>query len=266
MDPASGQTFYYNPATHESSWTAPTTSHAAPTVNYDAVASDLKAIMDDPSWDDGSLAPVLIRLAWHSSGTYDAKTRTGGSNNGGRGGASMRFGTEAADPENAGLDLAQAKLEGVKAKHGAGLSYADLWVLASYVAIAHTGGPTMAFVPGRTDAKDGSACPHGDGAHNPNQSRLPPADVGANPAAVRSGCPMFQQEAPTIDAMKGIFGRMDLSDREMVALICGGHVYGRCHIDRSGKLGALFFKEEKSESDVFLEGGCSPILKTRRVI
>lgn len=231
MDQASGRTFYYNIATHERAWNLPTSNQGA-AVNYEAVAADLRAIMDDPSWDDGSLAPVLIRLAWHSSGTYDASTRTGGSNNGGRGGATMRFGSEASDPENAGLDLAQAKLEGVKAAHP-GLSYADLWVLASYVAIEHTGGPKMTFVPGRKDAVDGSACPHGDGAHNPNQSRLPPADVGVAPDAF-NGCPMFQQEAPTIDAMKGIFGRMNLSDREMVALICGGHVYGRCHIDRSG--------------------------------
>ena len=67
--------------------------------------------MDNPSWDDGSLAPIFIRLAWHSSGTYDAATGTGGSN-----GAGMRFQNEAADPENAGLAPARAFLEPVKRK------------------------------------------------------------------------------------------------------------------------------------------------------
>ena len=202
-------------------------------MDYELVAADLKAIMDDPEWDDGSLAPVLIRLAWHSSGTYDAQGKTGGSNNCGLGGATMRFGAEKADPENAGLDLAQAKLEGVKQKHGAGLSYADLWILAAYVAIEHTGGPKMEFKPGRVDAADGSKCPHGDGAHNPNKSRLPPADLGPSEGALK-GCPMHHKEQPTIDAVRATFERMGLQDREVVALLCGGHVYGRCHRERSG--------------------------------
>ena len=65
--------------------------------NYDAIRAELRSLMDNPSWDDGSLAPVFIRLAWHSSGTFDAASGTGGSN-----GAGMRFENEAADPENAG--------------------------------------------------------------------------------------------------------------------------------------------------------------------
>jgi hypothetical protein len=79
--------------------------------NYDAIREELKLILDNPSWDDGSLAPIFIRLAWHSSGTYDAATGTGGSN-----GAGMRFQNEAADPENAGLAVARAFLEPVKRK------------------------------------------------------------------------------------------------------------------------------------------------------
>ena len=84
------------------------------------------------SSDDGSLAPILIRLAWHSSGTYDASTKTGGSNNGGLGGATMRFGKEAADPENTGLDKARAFLDPLVHKYP-GLTYSDLWILAAYV-------------------------------------------------------------------------------------------------------------------------------------
>lgn len=66
------------------------------TVNYDVseVRKEIKSLLDNPSWDDGSLAPIFLRLAWHSSGTYDKASGTGGSN-----GAGMRFATEAADPE-----------------------------------------------------------------------------------------------------------------------------------------------------------------------
>jgi catalase (peroxidase I) len=67
-------------------------------VDYDAVRSAVLAIMDDDQWDDGSYAPLLIRLAWHASGTYSAADGTGGSS-----GATMRFSPEKDDPENAGL-------------------------------------------------------------------------------------------------------------------------------------------------------------------
>jgi catalase (peroxidase I) len=96
--------------------------------------------MDKPGWDDGSIAPILIRLAWHSSGTYDRFTKTGGSNNCGKGGATMRFGGEASDPENIGLEKGREFLEPIKQKNPF-ISYADLWILASYVAIEQTGGP-----------------------------------------------------------------------------------------------------------------------------
>lgn len=123
---------------------------AMPPVDYDAVRQELKLLMDNPSWDDGSLAPIFIRLAWHSSGTYDKASGTGGSN-----GAGMRFETEAADPENAGLHTARAFLEPVKRKFP-GISYSDLWILAAYTGIEHTGGPAIDFTPGRTDHQDES--------------------------------------------------------------------------------------------------------------
>lgn len=209
-------------------------------VNFEAVKRDIKTMIDDESWDDGSLAPILIRLAWHASGTFDKVTKTGGSNNGGRGGATMRFGGERTDPENKGLDLARVKLSSIRQKHGAGLSCSDLWILASYTAIEHTGGPHIDFVPGRTDAaKDASPriCPFGDGIHNPSQSRLPSADLSVA-KNVPKGCPMWQKEKPTIAGMRGTFKRMGMNDREMVALICGGHVYGRFHKERSGYAGS----------------------------
>ena len=76
------------PAVSSSSVTTTTTTTATTNTNvdYDAVRYELTQLIDNPSWDDGCLAPILIRLAWHSSGTYDATTGSGGSN-----GAGMRF-------------------------------------------------------------------------------------------------------------------------------------------------------------------------------
>jgi len=84
---------------------------------------------DEDGYDDGSIGPVLVRLAWHASGTYDVNTKTGGSD-----GATMRFTPEAVHGANAGLSEARKRLEPIKAKF-AGLSYSDLWILSSYVAI-----------------------------------------------------------------------------------------------------------------------------------
>ena len=71
--------------------------------------NEIAASLDDYNWDDGSWGPVLIRLAWHASGTYDKSSKTGGSN-----GSTMRFKAELSDGANAGLEHAQKKLEGIK--------------------------------------------------------------------------------------------------------------------------------------------------------
>jgi cytochrome c peroxidase len=91
------------------------------------------------------LGPLLVRLAWHSSGTYNKSTRSHGSN-----GSTMRFGPELSDPANKGLDLAQKFLEPIKQKYPE-ISYADLWILAAYVAIEEMGGPHIDFTAGRVD-------------------------------------------------------------------------------------------------------------------
>jgi len=184
----------------------------------------LLTLMDNPSWDDGSLAPVFIRLAWHSSGTYDKASGTGGSS-----GAGMRFAMEAADPENAGLAIARAFLEPVKRKFPA-ISYSDLWILAAYVGIEHTGGPKIEFTPGRVDYDDESAPTY------PPNGRLPGAekylkegvDADGRPNGWQALCGHIRDE---------VFYRMGINDREIVALLCGGHVYGRCHPSASGYAG-----------------------------
>jgi catalase (peroxidase I) len=99
-------------------------------VDFRAVCSDIvKLIEDNKSYEDGSIGPLLVRLAWHACGTFDLKTKTGGSD-----GATMRFYPEASDSANNGLDLARALLEPLKLKYP-GISYGDLWTLAGVVAI-----------------------------------------------------------------------------------------------------------------------------------
>ncbi|KAF2765878.1 putative heme-binding peroxidase [Teratosphaeria nubilosa] len=172
--------------------------------NYDAVRKDIASLLKQPEYDDGSAGPVLVRLAWHSSGTYDAETDTGGSN-----GAGMRYEAEGGDPANSGLQHARVFLEPVKAKHP-WVTYADLWTLAGVEAIKQMGGPEIEWKPGRTDYVDDSKLPP--------RGRLPDGAQGA-------------------DHIRFIFGRMGFSDQEIVAL-SGAHNLGRCHADRSGFHGA----------------------------
>jgi len=187
-------------------------------VDYDAVRKAIVKSLENLDYEDGSYGPVLVRLAWHSAGTYDAKTKTGGSN-----GASMRFQPEAGDGGNFGLGIARAVLEPIK-KEFPGISYADLWTLAGVVSIETMGGPKIAWRPGRVDYPDRSKCVNG---------RLPDASQGPK-------------------HLRDVFHRMGFNDQEIVAL-SGAHSLGRCHQDRSGFDGPwtnapttfsnLFFKE-----------------------
>lgn len=152
----------------------------------------------------------------------------------------MRFQIEQADRENAGLDKARGAVMDVHKQHPE-LSFADIAVLAGYVAFEATGGPVIPFATGREDFSEDQAlstygpslCPYGDGVHNPGGSRLPAADLG--PVA---GCPFHApaqiREKPTIDAVRGTFHRMGLDDKETVLLITMGHQYGRMHPEVSG--------------------------------
>ncbi|KKK14005.1 hypothetical protein P175DRAFT_0503950 [Aspergillus ochraceoroseus IBT 24754] len=168
--------------------------------DYDAVRRDIVAQLKKPDYDDGSAGPVFVRLAWHSAGTYDAQSDTGGSN-----GAGMRYEAEGGDPANAGLQYGRAFLEPVKENHP-WITYSDLWTLAGVVAIEEMGGPKVEWKPGRTDLVDDSKVPP--------RGRLPDAAQGA-------------------DHLRLIFHRMGFNDQEIVAL-AGGHNLGRCHGDRSG--------------------------------
>ncbi|KAI0155126.1 peroxiredoxin [Xylariaceae sp. FL1272] len=171
--------------------------------NLDAVRTSIRKLLHQPAYDDGSAGPVLVRLAWHSAGTYDKETNTGGSN-----GAGMRYEEEGGDPANAGLQHARAFLEPVKKEHP-WITYADLWTLAGIVAIEEMGGPSIPWKGGRTDFSDEEAT-----KRLPPRGRLPDAALGAQ-------------------HLRSIFGRMGFNDQEIVAL-SGAHNLGRCHADRSG--------------------------------
>ncbi|KAF2280631.1 cytochrome c peroxidase mitochondrial precursor [Westerdykella ornata] len=180
---------------------------------YDAVA---KKLQDEDDYDDGSYGPVLLRLAWHASGTYDAETGTGGSN-----GATMRFAPEGDHGANAGLKAARDFLEPIKEQFP-WISYSDLWILSGICAIQEMQGPKIPFRPGRTD-RDVSFCtPDG---------RLPDASKDRK-------------------HIRAIFGRMGFDDREMVAL-SGAHALGRCHTDRSGYDGPWTFSPTTLTNDYY---------------
>jgi len=191
--------------------------------SYEEVRQAIRDIMDSPGWDDGSYGPLLIRLAWHSSGTYSKADGSGGSN-----GATMRYSLEASDPENGGLKAAREYLEQVKVKFP-WLSYSDLWVLAACVALEHTGGPKVPFRGGRVDAPESQAQKPG---------RLPGAEHGLEPGFELDEEGRLKGWEKTAQHIRDVFGRMGFSDKEAVALIAGGHVYGRCHTESSGYAGA----------------------------
>ncbi|GAV64839.1 LOW QUALITY PROTEIN: peroxidase domain-containing protein [Cephalotus follicularis] len=161
-------------------------------------------------------APLMLRLAWHDAGTYDANTKTGGPN------GSIRNQHEYEHSANNGLKTAIDFCEEVKAKHPK-ISYADLYQLAGVVAVEVTGGPIIDFVPGRKARSKES----------PEEGRLPDAKQGAS-------------------HLRDIFYRMGLSDKEIVAL-SGGHTLGKAHRERSGFEGPWTRDPLKFDNSYFVE-------------
>ncbi|KAI9880280.1 MAG: heme peroxidase [Pleopsidium flavum] len=180
---------------------------------YNAIA---KALEEKDEYDDGSYGPVIVRLAWHCSGTYDKETGTGGSN-----GATMRFAPEGDHGANAGLKAARDFMQPIKQQFP-WITYSDLWTLGGVCAIQEMQGPVIPWRPGRND-KDVSMCtPDG---------RLPDG-------------------AKEQSHLRAIFGRMGFDDREIVAL-SGAHALGRCHTDRSGFDGPWSFSPTVMSNDYY---------------
>ncbi|GME86262.1 unnamed protein product [[Candida] boidinii] len=187
--------------------------------NYDLVRQEILNRLDIANYDDGSIAPNIVRFTWHCCATYDQRDGTGGSN-----GATMRFPPEINDDGNTGLHTAKSCLDLVKLKFP-WITYADLYTLGGVVAIESMGCPTIDWKPGRIDFADDSKVP-------PN-GRLPLATKDAN--HIRT---VFQE-------------RMGFSDRETVLLIGGGHSLGRCHAKYSGFKGKWTGNPLKFDNDFF---------------
>ncbi|HVO67398.1 MAG TPA: catalase/peroxidase HPI [Syntrophales bacterium] len=204
-----------------------------------AVKKDLAALMtDSQAWwpaDFGHYGPLFIRMAWHSTGTY----RTGdGRGGGGRG--QQRFAPLNSWPDNVSLDKARRLLWPIKQKYGQKISWADLMVLAGNVALESMGFKTFGFGGGREDVWE----PDQDvywGAEKTwlgGDKRYSGERDLENPlAAVQMGLIYVNPEGPNgnpdpIAAAKDIreiFGRMAMNDEETVALIAGGHTFGKTH-------------------------------------
>ena len=184
--------------------------------DYQRVYNAIAGLFEDENYDDGSYGPVILRLAWHSSGTYDKESNTGGSN-----GGTMRFPTEANDGANAGLEAARRRLEPLKKKFP-WISYGDLWTLGGVAAIQELGGPVIPWRPGRRDEPESKSPPNG---------RLPDGSQGAQ-------------------HLRNVFYRMGFNDQEIVAL-AGAHVLGRCHRNRSGFEGPWTFSPVSFTHDFF---------------
>jgi len=185
--------------------------------DYIKVYNRITELLEDAGdYDDGSYGPVLLRLAWHASGTYDKETKTGGSNY-----ATMRFEPEALHGANAGLQVGRELMEKVKQEFP-WITYGDLWTLAGVAAVQEMAGPHIPWRPGRIDGFAHQATPDG---------RLPDAAQGA-------------------DHLRNIFYRMGFNDQEIVAL-AGAHALGRCHPDRSGFEGPWTFSPTTVTNDYF---------------
>ena len=117
-------------------------------LNYTKIAEDIESLLPKPDWDTGTIAPLILRLAWHSIGSYNMSDGSGGSQ-----GGCLRLEPANSSVFNTGLSRARSFLEPIKKRYPS-ITYADLWVLAGIVAIEQMGGIKMDFLAGRKDFKD----------------------------------------------------------------------------------------------------------------
>jgi catalase-peroxidase len=232
-------------------------------LDLEAVKRDLHALMtDSQDWwpaDFGHYGPLFIRMAWHSAGTYRV-----GDGRGGAGAGQQRFAPLNSWPDNVSLDKARRLLWPIKQKYGRNISWADLLILTGNIALESMGFKTFGFAGGRADVWEPDSdvywgsektwlggdlrYAHGSEGVVEGHSAVLPTDDDAdgdihsrnleNPlAAVQMGLIYVNPEGPDgnpdpIAAAKDIrdtFGRMAMNDEETVALIAGGHTFGKTH-------------------------------------
>ena len=211
-------------------------------LDHAAVKRDLTALMTDsqPWWpaDYGHYGPFFIRMAWHSAGTY----RTG-DGRGGAGTGQQRFAPLNSWPDNGNLDKARRLLWPIKQKYGASLSWADLMILASNVAIESMGGPVFGFGGGRADVWEPEKDVYWGTEKNwvaAEETRIQPdkgLELESPLAAIQMGLIYVNPEGPggvpeallSARDIRETFARMGMNDEETVALTVGGHTFGKAH-------------------------------------
>jgi catalase-peroxidase len=207
-------------------------------LDLDALKVDIKKLMrDSQDWwpaDYGHYGPLFIRMAWHSAGTY----RTG-DGRGGAGSGSQRFAPLNSWPDNANLDKARMLLWPLKQKYGRQISWADLMVLAGNCALESMGLPTYGFAGGREDVFEPEEDIYwgteeewlGDKRYEDDRKLENPL------AAVQMGLIYVNPEGPngkpdpvaSARDIRETFARMAMNDEETVALVAGGHTFGKAH-------------------------------------
>ncbi|SOH94834.1 catalase-peroxidase [Monaibacterium marinum] len=212
-------------------------------LDLDALRADLAALMtDSQDWwpaDYGHYGPFFIRMAWHSAGTYRTADGRGGSTSG-----SQRFAPLNSWPDNGNLDKARRLLWPIKQKYGAQISWADLMILTGNVALETMGFKTFGFAGGRVDIWEPEediywgaeaewlAESGGEGSRYTGDREL------ENPlAAVQMGLIYVNPEGPDGNPdpaasghdIRDTFARMAMNDEETVALVAGGHTFGKAH-------------------------------------
>ena len=203
-----------------------------------AVKADLTALMtDSKDWwpaDYGHYGPFFIRMAWHSAGTYRTHDGRGGGSTG-----TQRFAPLNSWPDNVNLDKARLLLEPVKKKYGRSLSWADLLILTGNVALESMGFKTFGFAGGREDVWQ----PEEDIYWGPETTWLDDErysgdrDLMEPLGAVQMGLIYVNPEGPNANPdpvasgrdIRETFGRMAMNDEETVALVVGGHAFGKMH-------------------------------------
>ncbi|MCW1949792.1 MAG: catalase/peroxidase HPI [Octadecabacter sp.] len=210
-------------------------------LDLDAVIADLTALMtDSQDWwpaDYGHYGPFFIRMAWHSAGTYRV-----GDGRGGAGSGSQRFAPLNSWPDNGNLDKARRLLWPIKAKYGAALSWADLMILTGNVALESMGFETHGFAGGRADIWEPEEDIYwgpetewlGDDSERYKQDNR---ELIGELGAVQMGLIYVNPEGPmgnpdpllSAHDVRETFAKMAMNDEETVALVAGGHTFGKAH-------------------------------------
>jgi catalase-peroxidase len=207
-------------------------------LDLEAVKADLRALMtDSQDWwpaDYGHYGPFFIRMAWHSAGTYRIADGRGGA-----GAGTQRFAPLNSWPDNANLDKARLLLWPIKQKYGKAISWADLMILTGNVALESMGFRTFGFAGGREDVWEPEQDIYwgSEGEWLGDQRYSGDRELENPLAAVQMGLIYVNPEGPNgkpdpvaaAHDIRETFGRMAMNDEETVALIAGGHTFGKTH-------------------------------------